>query len=142
MKHLPKLGEITFRGEKLGIYKENYKNNGRLTIVVSGQDGAPFATLSCNVVDCDLPDVDCFHVKTWSENAELARAVAEAGIFLDTGLCTPTGRVVAPIWRLKQYIWVVEHGTLSAFRSEEDAQKFIMQNSQAGEMKITKVLLR
>lgn len=144
MKHLPKLGELVFKGEKLTIHRENYKNNGRVAILIASADGGPFATLSCNVVDAELPDPDCFHVKVWSENEQIAEAIRQLDIFEDTGLKEQTGRVTAPVWALKRYIWIVEHGTTTAFTSEESANEF-RQTIGGGAMahvKIKKVQLR
>lgn len=94
---MEKIGEISFKGNRLTLVRDKYKINGRLGVSVVMEDGMPYCKLSCNVVDLDLPDEDCFFVKNWSENAEIAKAVKEAGIFEDTELAYPTGWVVTPI---------------------------------------------
>lgn len=121
------IGKILFKGEYLSLMEEEYKNNKRLAVSVVGADGGPYATLSTNIIDADLPDADCFFVKNWSENADLALAIREANIFEVTGLSVPTGRVVAPVWRLRRYIYVVKKpdGQLHGYHDQVRAEQVI-----------------
>ena len=61
--------------------------DGPLAVYLLSEDGAPLATLSVNMYrpDCskdsrDLPP-DCFYVKAWDENEDLAAEALAAGIY-------------------------------------------------------------
>lgn len=60
---------------------------GELAVILQCEDGEPLATLSVNMYrpDCsqssqDLP-ADCFYMKSWSENEEIAMDAASSGLF-------------------------------------------------------------
>ena len=84
--------------------------NGPLAIALETDEGEPLATLSVNLYkpDCshdsrDLP-ANCFYVKTWSENEELAKEAQASGLFVcrdDLGVGR-SGFVTAPVWQIKE----------------------------------------
>lgn len=93
------LGQITVGGEPVELLRTAY-TDGRLAVIARGADGSPFGTLSTNLPGADLAD-DCFAVKTWSENRDLAEAALASGLFEPTGERLPSGFVQAPIWRIR-----------------------------------------
>ncbi len=116
---------ILFHGERLTLMEGKYESNGRIAVAVVGEDGSPYATLSTNIVCADLPDADCFFVKNWSENAELAFAIEQAGIFESVGKSAPAGYATAPIWRIRRYIYVTKtvDGQYHGYKSKEQAEQ-------------------
>ena len=91
---------MQFRGEALRLVPAGYYDTGRPALSLIDGDGAPYARLTVNLPDApDLPEGN-YYVKTWSENAEVARAVLASGLMLDTGQRVPTGFVEAAVWNL------------------------------------------
>ena len=82
---------------------------GPLAITLATDEGEPLATLSVNLYkpECshdsrDLP-ADCFYVREWGGNADLAAEALASGLFTLRG-DLPRGRsgfVSAPVWQLK-----------------------------------------
>lgn len=80
----------------------DYYYNGRTAILLRDvEDGSPIATLTVNIPEV-LLDAGEFCVKNWSENESIARDCMASGLFVDTGKRFPTGRVKAPIWKMKE----------------------------------------
>lgn len=82
--------------------------NGPTAVVLQTAEGEPLATLSVNMYrpECsqdsgDLP-VDCFYVKHWSENEELAAEALASGLFVqrDDLPVAESGWVKAPAWQI------------------------------------------
>ncbi len=82
--------------------------NGPTAIALTLEDGEPLATLSVNMYrpDCshdsrDLP-ADCFYVKQWGENEQLADEAIKSGLFKqrDDLPQARSGHVSAPVWQL------------------------------------------
>lgn len=75
-------------------------NNGRYALELTDIDsGEPFGMLTTNLPHVDLMDNEII-VKTWSENAPLAKAALASGLFENTGVLVPTGFVEAEIWEV------------------------------------------
>jgi len=81
---------------------------GPLAVILKLEDGEPLATLSVNMYrpECsrdstDLPP-DCFYVKQWSENEELAAEAMASGLFVqrDDLPVAESGWVEAPVWQI------------------------------------------
>lgn len=102
----------TFQSQRWGtvyVLRATYgTQDGPLAIVVHLESGEPLATLSVNMYtpqrshdSTDLPP-DCFYVKTWSENEELAAEVLASGLFKErTDLPhAESGFVSAPVWQV------------------------------------------
>lgn len=99
-----------FRSKRWGVvtvWLATY-GGGELAIILKCEDGEPLATLSVNMYkpDCsqssaDLPP-DCFYMKCWSENEELAQEAAECGLFKhrEDIPSAEAGYVVAHAWQL------------------------------------------
>ncbi|WP_422096860.1 hypothetical protein [Variovorax sp.] len=102
----------TFESARWGsvtILRGHYgRANGPTAIQLVAEDGEPLATLSVNMYrpDCShdssrLP-ADCFYVKTWGGNEELAEEAMRSGHFVlraDLGLAH-SGHVSAPAWQV------------------------------------------
>ena len=83
--------------------------DGPTAIVLETADGEPLGKLSVNMYKpyCshdsrDLPD-DCFYVKRWSENEEIAVEALASGLFIerpDLPQAT-SGEVSAPVWEIR-----------------------------------------
>lgn len=85
---------IQFMGEKLELVTERYRND-RLCVRLVEEDGCPFATISFNEPDIELPDdltvngepKEAFLLKDWSENAEIAAYLINNQIIDIAGIC-------------------------------------------------------
>jgi len=76
--------------------------NGRLAIsLVSSDIGEPIAGLTVNLPEEALEDGE-FFVKTWSENAEIAKDCLASGHFVDTRKRVTTGFVQAQVWKFNE----------------------------------------
>lgn len=68
--------------------------------VLYDKNGEELVVLSVNLPqEKDRLGPGEFFVKTWSENADLAREALASGLFIDTGKRVPTGYVEAHIWK-------------------------------------------
>lgn len=105
----------TFNSARWGAVhasRANYEGpDGPLAVMLTTDDGEPLATLSVNMYkpDCsqnssDLPS-DCFYVKSWSENSELAAEALKSGLFLERKdlPSAESGFVSAPVWQLAAF---------------------------------------
>lgn len=92
---------------RAGTYLEQ---DGPLAVALTTPVGGdPLATLSvnmykphCSADSRDLPK-DCFYVKTWAENTDLAHEAFESGLFIarpDLPVAD-SGWVEAPVWQIK-----------------------------------------
>jgi hypothetical protein len=84
--------------------------DGPLAVILNDEDGQRLATLSVNMggPDCsqdsrDLPQ-NCFYVKRWSENEQLASEAYASGLFkLRADLpAAASGFVTAPVWQIAE----------------------------------------
>lgn len=87
------------------VTQERYLGpEGPRAIILSLEDGEPLAKLSVNVPESALLPDDCFYVKTWGENEELAKDAADSGLFIERmdlprAVC---GYASAKVWQIKQ----------------------------------------
>lgn len=73
---------------------------GRMAILlVDDATEEPHSKLTVNLPEAPKLAPGEFHVKTWGENEEVARAALASGLFVDTGRRVPTGFVEAHVWR-------------------------------------------
>ena len=94
---------FTFESEELVLEQEKFYQDNTPAIQIYCEDGSPFATLTVCILDkrgLGILPPNHFIVKTWSENAPVAHALLEQGIFEDTGIRIPTGFVEAEVWKL------------------------------------------
>lgn len=101
---------ISRRWGKVEVLSGHYGDaKGPLAIQLICKDGEPLATLSVNMYEpeCsrdsrDLPP-DCFYVKGWSENEEIAKEAWKSGLFLcrDDLPIARSGFVTAEVWQVK-----------------------------------------
>lgn len=101
----------TFQSKRWGtvnVLRGTYGKDGPLAIALETSDGEPLAKLSVNmyVPECshdstELPP-DCFYVKGWAENTELADEAFKSGLFvLRADLPSArSGFVTAPVWQI------------------------------------------
>lgn len=102
----------TFNSKRWGsvnVLRATYGGpDGPTAVVLQCEDGEPLATLSVNMYrpDCsqdssELP-ADCFFVKQWSENEELAVEAMASGLFAERNdlPSARSGFVVAPAWQI------------------------------------------
>lgn len=92
------------------IFTSNYGGpDGPLAVVLELEDDVPLGVLSVNMYrpDCshdskDLP-ANCFYVKQWSENEDIARDAFKTGLFKlrDDLPVARSGFVSAPVWEIK-----------------------------------------
>jgi hypothetical protein len=84
--------------------------SGPTAIVLQTDNGEPLTTLSVNMYrpECshdssDLP-ADCFYVKQWGGNEDLAQEALASGIFKqrDDMPEASSGFVTAPVWQINQ----------------------------------------
>lgn len=72
MKHVGSFHSA--RWGKVEVYVTTHLSaNGPLAIQLIDSDGAPLAILSVNMPDSKNLPANCFYMKDWSENEELAR---------------------------------------------------------------------
>ena len=103
----------TFQSARWGtvsVYRATYGTaDGPVAILLLDKEGELLTKLSINLhkpeCSCDSRDLpaDCFYVKEWSENAEIAEEVHLSGLFIerpDLGW-GHSGFVVAPVWQVK-----------------------------------------
>jgi hypothetical protein len=102
----------TFQSKRWGqvlVSSATYQHaDGPLAIQLSTDEGEPLATLSVNMYrpECsrdstELP-ADCFFVKEWGGNEDLAREAMASGLFIkrdDLGVAR-SGYVTAPVWQV------------------------------------------
>jgi hypothetical protein len=93
--------EVECWGEKykVRIKVQRYANgNAKALQLYSVEDGAPFATLTCNVPGTSLGLGEIL-VKTWSENKWACQLLERyPDVFKDTDKRIPTGYVEAEVW--------------------------------------------
>jgi hypothetical protein len=86
--------------------------SGPLAVPLQLSNGEPLAVLSVNMYlpDCsrdsrDLP-ADCFYVKEWGENEELAAEALASGLFKlrDDLPEASSGFINAPVWQIVQQV--------------------------------------
>lgn len=98
------LGFAVVDGEGVDIVEEGvYPFDDRTPVVraVCVVDCGPYAILSVAIEGAaEQLKPGEYVIKAWSENEPTARAVLEAGIFVDTGKRIRSGFVEAQIWRL------------------------------------------
>lgn len=91
------------------VVRATYEGSkGPTAIVLQCDDGEPLATLSVNMYtpecshDSTALPADCFYVKQWSENEELAKDAMASGLFKlrDDLPAARSGYVSAPVWQL------------------------------------------
>lgn len=87
-------GNVTLRFAEYG--------NGMTAIrLIDAEDGSPMAMLTVNLPNqTEALGEGEFYVKTWSENAEIAHAALQSGLFIDTGKRASAGYATASIWKL------------------------------------------
>lgn len=90
--------KLTVGGEELTVKTERYANGKALAVVVKDAEGAPYATLSVNLPQPPAPN--CFWLKDWSENEDVALAALAAGVVELTGRRQQSGFVEAKEARL------------------------------------------
>lgn len=101
--HSKRWGEVT-------VSRSTYLSaDGPTAVMLTLIDGEPLATLSVNMYrpECshdssDLP-ADCFYVKDWSENEEIAQEAMESGLFMarDDLPIAESGFVSAEVWQIR-----------------------------------------
>lgn len=82
---------------------------GPTAIALTTDDGEPLATLSVNMYrphcteDSSRLPPDCFYVKTWAENEEIAAEALASGLFVERPdlPVASSGYVTAPAWQIK-----------------------------------------
>lgn len=98
------------RWGKVRVLRASYGANGPMAIVLQMADGEPLATLSVNMYrpECShdsaaLPQ-DCFYVKQWSENEQIATEALASGLFKQRNdlPVAASGYVTAPVWQIAQ----------------------------------------
>jgi hypothetical protein len=97
-----KIGELTYGGEKLDVFKSAYVRNDSAAIFALVQDtGEPYATISENH-DLDLFQ-DEFVVQARNITPAFCAALLACGLFEDTGRELTFGPFSTrePIWRIK-----------------------------------------
>lgn len=91
------------------VWRSTYLHaDGPLAVQLMSPDGEPLTTLSTNMyrTECsrdsaELP-TNCFFVKRWGENAEIAAEALASGLFRerpDLGTAE-SGYVSAPVWEI------------------------------------------
>ena len=99
------LGQLATPYGTANVVLTNYRTKGEPIAIVldDADDGECIAILSVNLPDAQyklLPNE--FFVKTWTENEKIVKIALESGLFEDTGIKVSTGRVEAPVWRIKK----------------------------------------
>ena len=81
---------------------------GPTAVVLQTAEGEPLTTLSVNMYlpacsqdSKDLP-ADCFYVKQWGGNEDLAADALRTGVFVERPElpCAASGFVTAPVWQI------------------------------------------
>lgn len=102
----------TFQSKRWGTvsaYRSTYDGpTGPMAVVLLDSDGQRLATLSVNMYEpeCsrDSHDLaaDCFYVKTWGGNEDLAAEALASGLFVARADLpqAESGFVSAPVWQL------------------------------------------
>lgn len=138
------LGKIECQGMTLHLVEERYKSNDRLAIVATLPNGEVWGMISCNDPSQPVAN-DCFLLKCWSENYDIAQVVLRSNIFEDTGLRIKVGYVDGvPVLRVKEFVWyVTDVGPEDiAFKSKEAAEAFAMGLGGGANAEIKKLRLR
>jgi hypothetical protein len=95
---------------RVNVFRAKYGGANGPTAVLLESVGEPLATLSVNMYkpECsqdsrDLPR-DCFYVKQWSENREIAAEAFASGLFVlrEDLPIAHSGFVSAPVWQIKE----------------------------------------
>jgi hypothetical protein len=83
---------VEYDGQKLDLLETKY-HNGNKAVVLNDSEGYLFCTLSVNLES--MPNQDCFWLKDWSENEEIAEYMVSKKIVKLTGRTKATGYVIA-----------------------------------------------
>jgi hypothetical protein len=87
-----------FKGRVLGIKEDTYRKGGRTALLlIDLEDPSLEYKLTVNLPGEPLEPNHVF-VKTWSENAAVARVALDSKLFRDTGRRVATGFVEAQVW--------------------------------------------
>jgi len=95
------IGHILTNHGLATVITTTYQHGGATAVVMELENGERLCTLSVNIEGTKVPE-GAFLVKTWSENAEIAKVALESGLFEDTGKRIATGFVEAQVWRFKE----------------------------------------
>lgn len=103
----------TFQSKRWGtvtVLRATYQDATGPTAILMQAKGEQLPTLSVNMYrpECsrdsrDLPR-DCFYVKQWAENEQLAKEAFASGLFIlrEDLPIAESGYVTAPVWQLKE----------------------------------------
>lgn len=94
------IGTVAINNEEITLLATSY-GNSKLAVVAMMPDGQQYGTLSVNMPN-DLMPPGVFRMKAWSENARLAEAAINSGLFEPVDLpLAHSGFVSAEAWRIK-----------------------------------------
>lgn len=82
-----------FRKSTIKVETHRVYGNGRMAVQLT-EEGMPYCTLSVNIEEAELAE-DCFWLKDWSENEEIAKHMLENALIILTGRTYRTGFVTA-----------------------------------------------
>lgn len=85
--------------EEMLILKGTYANNGKMAIMLFGENGEQYIDVTVNIEFSNLLDNEVT-VKSWGENELFLDSFLESGYFRDTGKRIPTGYVEAQVWEV------------------------------------------
>lgn len=93
--------KFTHDGEVLTIETATYED-GSIAVLAVDADGLPYATLSVRMPDGKPPD-GVFYLKTWSENAGVARSFMESGL-IERAIWPVawSGFITAQAWKFRE----------------------------------------
>lgn len=76
--------------------------DGPTAVVLQGEDGEPLTTLSVNLDGSEGLPPNCFYMKDWTENAEIAAEAKRSGLFKyrDDIPTEQSGFVTADAWEI------------------------------------------
>jgi hypothetical protein len=96
-----KIGEISYSGELMTIYRDVYHDNNRLAITVVCDNGEPYATVSENHPSMYIAD-NKFVVQSRNLSGDFIAALLSSGLFVHCGAVRFGSFGTMPIWLLKQ----------------------------------------
>lgn len=107
-----KVGRITLDNEDMWLYLGYYTENERIALMVSTEDGEPYATLSTNIIEIDI-EPDEFMFPWYNFTPDLIREISDSPYFEDTGkrIESVGHDLEIPVLRLRPLIGMIDFGS-------------------------------
>lgn len=111
---------LVVNNQSLNIFSARYPN-GRVALVLYTLSGEPYAKVTTNIPEMDIPHGYCF-IKNWSENVGILEQLVEQGILNDTLVYIESNYVRVPVCEIKKMPETLER----FLQNEKDEEQILI----------------